>query len=146
MLRNRSHGRGCRALLQLCTPDNGSQIPSSATRARASEALAASSGRRWNTTGANRAQALDGGAMTQPSPRARLQLPLRLLVRAHDAERAEEVAVGVGRERGHDGVVGPLVRRQAVGVPRVQDEAVAAVVQREAAAVRHDACARRGAA
>jgi hypothetical protein len=64
---------------------------------------------------------------------------LWLLECAHDAKGAEEVAVGVGGDARDDGVVGPLARAQAVGVRGIQQEVVAPVVQREAAAFRDDA-------
>ena len=68
-----------------------------------------------------------------------LQVPLRLLEGAHDAKGAEQVALWVGGNAWDDGVVGPLAGPQAVGVLGVQQEIVPPVVQREAAALWHNA-------
>ena len=67
-------------------------------------------------------------------------MALGLLKGAHDAKGAEQVAVGVSGDARNDGVVGPLARPQAVGVLGIQQEVVAPVVQREATALRDDAC------
>ena len=71
--------------------------------------------------------------------KAHLQVALGLHEGAHDTKTGEQVALWVGDHARDDGVVGPLARAQAVGVLGVQDEAVAAVLQAEAAPLRHDA-------
>ena len=67
-------------------------------------------------------------------------MALGLLEGAHDSKGAEQVALWVGGQAGNDGVVGPFARAQAVGVLRVQNKAVAPILQREPAPLRHDAC------
>ena len=59
---------------------------------------------------------------------------------AHDAvDGVQALVARVGDERGNDGVVRPLARREHVGVALLQREVGAAVLQREAAAAWDDA-------
>ena len=60
----------------------------------------------------------------------------------HDPEGAEEVPAGVGRQAWDDGVVGPLVGGNTVGVLLIQYEVVASVLQNKAASFWHYACSR----
>ena len=69
-----------------------------------------------------------------------LHVSLRLLESAHDTKCAEQVAIRVGGEARNDGVVWPFPGAQAVGVLWVQYEAVASVLESEAAALRNNAC------
>ena len=71
-----------------------------------------------------------------------LQVPLGLLEGSHDAKCAEEVSLGIRGYAWDDGVVRPLPGPQAVGVLGIQKEVVAAIVQREAAPLWDDACAK----
>jgi predicted dehydrogenase len=64
-----------------------------------------------------------------------LHVPLRLHVAAHHAEAQPGPAV-LGDEARDDRVERPLVRLQAIGVARVEREQAAAVLEREAQAVR----------
>lgn len=69
-----------------------------------------------------------------------LQVPLGLLECPHDAKRAEQLPIWVRSYAWDDGVVGPLLGTQAVGVLTVQQKIVPSVVQCETASFRHDAC------
>jgi hypothetical protein len=66
---------------------------------------------------------------------AHLQVSLWLHEAAHAAKGSDQLALLVCHQARHDGVVGPLARRQAVGVARVQVEAMAAVLQAETASL-----------
>lgn len=58
----------------------------------------------------------------------------------HDPKGAEEVSIGVGCQAWDDGVVGPLVGGNTVGVLLVQYEIVASVLQNKATTFWHYAC------
>jgi hypothetical protein len=64
---------------------------------------------------------------------AHLQVTLWLHEAPHAAEGSDQLALRVCEQAWHDSVVGPLAGCKAVGVARVQVEAVAAVLQAEAA-------------
>ena len=69
-----------------------------------------------------------------------LQVALRLHEAAHDTKGCIKLPIALsGGHAGDDGMVGALVGSQAVRVARINDEVVPAIVQREAAALRHDA-------
>lgn len=70
-------------------------------------------------------------------------MALGLHVAAHDAEdRVQNIVRAVGEEGGNDGVVGALVGSEVVGMRRVEGEARATVLEREAAAFWDDAAAK----
>ena len=65
-------------------------------------------------------------------------MALRLHVAAHHAKAHHRLAV-FGEEAGNDRLERPLARRHAIGVVRVEREAIAAVLQRHAPLRDHDA-------
>ena len=67
-----------------------------------------------------------------------LHVPLRLHVAPHDAQGGRGLS-GACDEARHDGVVGALAARDAVGVARIEREAERAVLQRDARAGDDDA-------
>ena len=70
-------------------------------------------------------------------------MALRLHERAHHAVAVQQLAV-LRRQAGDDGVVGPLARREGVGVGGVQREQPGPVVQHDAGAGGHHAGAEVG--
>ncbi len=69
--------------------------------------------------------------------RDKLRVGLRLIPAAHDAERDARVAAG--HERRNDRVQRAFARREHVGMPAIEREQRAAILQRKAGALGHDA-------
>ena len=69
-----------------------------------------------------------------------LHMPLGLHEASHDPKGAEQLPIGIGGQPWNDGVIWALAGGQAVGVPLLQNEAVAPVLEGEATAIWHDAC------
>ena len=74
--------------------------------------------------------------------RNKLRVGLGLIESAHDAKR--DALVAVGHEAGNDGVQRALVPGQGIGRLRIEFEESAAILQREAGAVGHQARAKFG--
>src|SRR5690242_1135968 len=89
---------------------------------------------------------VDGGLRVLPvvdDARKDLHVTLRLHGAAHQAEGRDRLTV-LGDEGRDDGVVGPLVGADLVGVTLGRDEARGAVLERDASAGWHDARAEAG--
>lgn len=82
---------------------------------------------------------VDGFSMPH-TMRSNLKVALRLHEAPHNTKGCIELALAVCGHGRDDRVIGPLVWAQAVGVPRVQYEVVPSILQREAAALWHNAC------
>ena len=67
-------------------------------------------------------------------------MPLGLHEASHDPKGTKQIPVGVCGQPRNDCVIWALAGGQAVGVPLLQDEAVAPILEAEPAAIWHDAC------